>query len=112
MSLDSRLREILLNQEKIHIYDVYTLNIDKTLAQIKDALEEYDWVHIPQVEVVTRWEGNKKPEIFMINGNEVMTGSDWYQKFKDILAHEYDLRSPAFTSVQAIEAARKAAGIE
>lgn len=41
-----------------------------------------------------------------------MTGQEWYERFKREMVEGYDLRSPAFTSVQAIEAAKKAAGIE
>lgn len=38
-------------------------------------------IKIPQVEVVTRWEGQNKPELFMVNGKEVMTGQEWYDRF-------------------------------
>jgi hypothetical protein len=39
-----------------------------------------------------------------------MTNID--ERFKHELTHNYDLRSPSFNSIMAIEAAKKAAGIE
>lgn len=41
----------------------------------------------------------------------MMTGQEWYDKYKKELIENYDLRSPAFTSIQAVEAAMKVAGL-
>jgi hypothetical protein len=48
---------------------------------------------------------------FQYNDKVFMTGEEWYRRFKEIMTTEYDLRGNKFTSVQAIEAARKASGL-
>jgi hypothetical protein len=42
----------------------------------------------------------------------MMTGQEWYDRFKTELVDNYDLRSSESTYVQAIKAGMKAAGIE
>lgn len=67
------------------------------------------WVKLPQVEVVTRYEANKKPEVIMVNGKEVMTGQEWYDKFEQELGK---YAASHLGAVDPIEVAKKAAGIE
>ena len=62
------------------------------------------WVKVPQA---SKDRDNK----LMVDGKRVMTGQEWYDRFKSELANNYDLSSPEFTSVQAIEAAMKASGL-
>jgi hypothetical protein len=112
--LDERLRELLsqittgghyvrLNRQAQQL-------VDSQSAQIKQAFADEGYVHVPQVEVVTRYEAGKKPEVFMVNGKEVMTGQEWYSRFEPLL-EDIDLNSP--TRYQQIKtAAKKASRLE
>lgn len=106
-SLDKRLREIL-NNVATEAYEDRNVPITEAIEAIKTCFEADGWVKIPQTEVVTRYERGKKPEVFMVNGKEVMTGSEWRQAF------ERELNAPKdrifFNMSDIINAAKRASG--
>lgn len=91
MTLDEKLREIFRNPE----WGQYRNNWQFEIAQIKAAFAEEGYVQVPQVEIVTRYEAGKKPELFMVNGEEVMTGQEWYDRFeKEVMDIQYSINVP------------------
>ena len=87
MSIEERLADILDSAKEID----YLGEIDwsNSIAQIKNAFIEEGYVQVPQVELVTRWERGSKPELYTVNGKEVMTGQEFYDRF----VREYHMRA-------------------
>jgi hypothetical protein len=90
---------------------------DDAIAQIDAVYREAGYVHVPEVEIVTRYERGKEPELFMVNGKEVMTGQEWYERFEreyhmsaDWIAGDPEMGDDAEHDVLA--AAKRAAGLE
>lgn len=114
-NLDDKLREIYLTIDECPESKVCGTCIklaDDFVAQIKQAFADDGYVQIPQVEVVTRWEAGKKPEVFMVNGKEVMTGQEWFEKFVYALLEDGTYEEGDTKDLdEVMDAARKAAGM-
>lgn len=74
--LDQKLVEILNKARREQRPDARVL-----IPELKQAFADEGYVHIPQVEIVTRYERGEKPELYMVNGKKVMTGQEWYDRF-------------------------------
>lgn len=97
--------------------DMFQLDFTQAIAQIKQAFQDEGYIHVPQVEVVTRYEHGKKPEVYMVNGKEVMTGKEFYERFLKELGKPEIFRGYGYDSVgydedDVLEAARRAGGID
>lgn len=116
-NLDDRLREILADSGIAMQYANVPDNMEYTIAQIKAAFKAEGWKP-GDVEVVTRWERGKKPHIFMIEGKEVMTGQQWYQKLEEemkgkTLPYSGDNHDDvATTCLIVMDAAKRASNLE
>ena len=105
--LDKQIKQILTKNEY--------KGIEPAIEAIKQAFIADGWVQIPQVEVVTRWEAGSKPEVFMVNGKEVMTGEELYQRVNDEINHMIDTWTPFDRPMglrDFLEAAKRASGVK
>lgn len=94
-------------EEKEALYIRYKSNVGtEVIAQILDVLEQAGYQHVEAPLNPTGWYAKEYNERWGL-----MTGQEWYDRFKAELTNNYDLRAPNFTSVMAIEAAMKAAGL-
>lgn len=118
-SLDDKLKEILQavwKDDNMYFanegldYDLEG-NSSGAITLIKRAFQESGYVHIPQVEIVTKYERGSKPNVIMVNGNEVMTGAEWYERFNWFLPKELPETSDTIVSVIR-EAAKRASGLD
>lgn len=127
-SLDDKLREILNNARFDEIKSLDYTQHD--IAQIKQAFADKGYVLIPQVEL-TDYSHGRPTDVFTVNGKEVMSGQDWCNRFEKemytLKKQEYKLGTFAddeekvrfyrdggtnFMYRQALEAAKRAAGID
>ncbi len=121
MNLDDKLRDILLGASyAVPLIDeesgAGSAVMPMYLRALKKAFTDEGYVHIPQVETVTRYERGAKPELFMVNGKEVMTGQQWYDRFEreyhlsaDWIAGDHEMGDDAENDV--LNAAKRAAGL-
>ena len=104
--------------------------VEMATYEIIQAFKDDGWVKIPQVEVTTNWERGK-PDEHTVNGKRMMTGQEWYERFERELyiPKKQEYKVGTFTDAEtkarfyrdggtnfmyemAIEAARRASGIE
>jgi len=84
-NLDTKLQDIL---EDWYPGTQYQEVIPKLKQAFADAQTEgllKDWGR-PEIEIVTRYERGKEPKVIMVDGKEVMTGQEWYERFKKEIA--------------------------
>ena len=113
--IDERLKKLQLSP--IDNYGEYWTLSDEDVAQIKQAFADEGYVQMPQVEMITRFESGKKPELFMVNGKEVMTGREWYERFEKELGEPQTFAGYGYDSVgydedDVLAAAKRASGVE
>lgn len=110
-SLDEKLMKIL---EVASISGIYgptnATTYEDLVAQIKKCFADEGYVYIPMVETVTRFERGHIPKIYMVNGKEVMTGQEWYDRFEK-LVDEMGMEPPIVDGAY-LECAARAAGID
>lgn len=106
--LDDKLREILENTA----IQAGVPPVDEAINQIKQAFADEGYVNIPMVETVTRFERGHVPEIYMVNGKEVMTGQEWYDRFAHELEVELDHKIDRTWNIAIYKAAKRAAGLD
>ena len=125
MSLDKRLKELRVPTSIRYDVDGTSevkswVHLGKSsIEAIKQAFIDEGWVQVPQVEVVTRYEAGKKPEVYMVNGKEVMTGPEWLARFeKETAGQLFPYRNDreqelvASTAHFFNQAARRATGVD
>lgn len=83
------------------------------IEQIKQAFIDAGYVQIPQVEM-ERDPTNNRPTFYTVNGKEVMTGQEWYDRFVKIAnGDEKHSDLTGWSEWDTIEiVAKKAAGIK
>lgn len=117
MNLDEKLREIVAGYAGVPEYNnkQHHQRLDEVISGLKQAFEAAGYVYVPQVEIVTRYERGKKPELFMINGQEVMTGQEWLAAFKNELKNLVSRGNGetwmGWDCGEVLEAARRASGL-
>jgi len=111
--LDSKLDYILKSNAAVQrCADKDALNdYDKLIPAIKQAFSEAGYLQIPMVEVVTRYKQGKKPEVFMVNGKEVMSGQEWYDRFEAELTSQTNVKTQ-FSWLGIMIAAKRASGLD
>ena len=87
--LDDKLYELLISVAKNWIENDgrpkhLLIDLENTIPEIKQAFAETGYVLIPQAQV-GKLDG---VEIMSINGKEVMTGQEWYDRFIKNADHE------------------------
>lgn len=91
------------------VIDMYTiepeLTFEEAVAQIKQAFADEGYAH---------FEGNQEQQAAIANmilGNKVMTGQEWYERFKQAMAEEFEVDVDGASSESVTKAAKKAAGV-
>jgi hypothetical protein len=112
--LDDKLREAVIYSGKhVGAWD------DQLTEAVLNGEKRTVFIYVPSLIEATKQafadEGYAKERLYKGADGEwhtdLMTGQQFYDKYMKELTENYDLHSPQFTAVQAIEAAMKAAGL-